>query len=220
MANFGKYFLQGLQSGQERGAAAARDRIKQDRDAQLQELLLGKKAEIDRQSEMAKEARRLKTLEDLLGKGLDRSVSIDGVSIGAPAALKSDEAKRNALIEENRVRAEALKNQYKDVPAWKQAVSRIPLVGAVASEFSEDIRNIRGNEEAIAQNETFIKSGAQAPESEFQRMRRSTIPGVFSSAEEKARYLDDALGAREGRPMGGTSSKMQRYLELKRKAGR
>lgn len=122
--------------------------------------------------------------------------------------------KREALMNENAVRAEQLKGQYNDTPAWKQIVSRLPFVGGIAGEFDPQIRDLQGNETAITQNETFIKSGAQAPETEYKRMRTSTLPGVFASPAKKAQVLDNALGARHGEGVDGSDLSEEEAAEL------
>lgn len=126
-----------------------------------------------------------------------KRMSLDAL-LGKQAKPTDAEKRRQALINEQGVRSENLKQQYDSTPQWKQVVSRVPFVGDLAGQFDDEIRDMQANETAIAQNETFIKSGAQAPETEFKRMKTATLPGVFASADKKKQVLEQALSARDG----------------------
>ena len=199
-----------LKGGFDQGSEAARQGMKSDAD--LFSMLKGKEADMTKQT--ADHAFETGYRDKDRAQELDIANNKLNAFMNKVKQPSEAQIKRENLEEENRVRAEQLKGQYNDTPAWKQVVSRLPFIGGLAGEIDPQIRDLQGNETAITQNETFIKSGAQAPETEYKRMRTSTLPGVFASPAKKAQVLDNALGARSGAGVDGSDLSAEEAAEL------
>lgn len=138
------------------------------------------------------------------------------------------EQKRALLKKDIQETQAELDRRLKESGAIERGLAGIPYLGSLAGEaqafLTDDttIRDIQRGQEQLAQDITFLKSGAQAPETEFQRMKKSSFSSPFASAEEQRRAAQQTLSKLGIAPTVTPEEEDEEteYLRLKQKYGR